>query len=261
MELAEWEPLWCGHGGDLRALLRSAGGDPSDPNAYFHADGCAAALTDLAWVMELSDFGDAAGDPDAQLVPRLVAAVAVPRVVQRLRSHYDPLSGAQTRLLVQCVGELLEFEPDAKVLRELLGAPLAALRAAVAGLCVPLLALGAPPVAAAFAVRQCSAACKLLRQCGAWAALVEPAALAAVALGDLLGGRLAPALLQLARLGHADEALQLTVCAARALPPDLRAVGWRPALERLKLAPLLAALAAALPDAPVAALAERLVAS
>ena len=96
-------------------------------------------------------------DPDSSLLPRMVAATVLPRVVVRLREAYDPFSRCQTRIFVGCVAELLEFfsvvnsdgiaasaqsqrrNEHEQSLAELLAAPLKPLTAATRALCVPIM--------------------------------------------------------------------------------------------------------------------------
>ena len=91
LELLAWSPL--------HSTERPAGGsaDPAADAGFDH----------MHWFATLFDYGmpaDAAAadptDPDAQLVPQLVAKIALPRVQRAVERCWEPSSSSQTRRLV-----------------------------------------------------------------------------------------------------------------------------------------------------------------
>jgi hypothetical protein len=225
----------------------AAGPEPLPPPVF--------PLTDMAWVGELADFGvddednggrgEATGtappSADAELVPVLVGRVVCPRLASALAAAYDPFSSQETAAFAGAVGEVLEFglDPHGGALQPVLAAPLGPLGAAVASLGCPVPGAFLDPAsegcrgARALALASLWQAAKLLATLRLWSGLLDPGALGGLAVGELLGAKVAPCLGQLLRLGACNgDCLRLGAALAAALPRSPAACGWGPAMAR-----------------------------
>jgi hypothetical protein len=76
---------------------------------------CCSGFDDQQWYQQLFDYGMAAssgeGDPDEELIPRLVRELVLPRALHTLGSVWNPASRRQTKAAAAMVSDLLVYVP------------------------------------------------------------------------------------------------------------------------------------------------------
>ncbi len=181
-----------------------------------------AGFDEQQWFQDLFDFGvvspdaaagngDASGahalsadDPDAQLIPQLVAKVALPRVIHAVEKAWRPERRRQSARLAAVLRELAAFlPPDDAALLALHAAVAAKLVAAAGAVRVPAWHPGAVRLAGDDAQRLAASAAaratRLLAAIGYFEGALPRAALHAPALDTLLSRALVPHIRALAQ--------------------------------------------------------------
>ncbi|KAG5182506.1 hypothetical protein JKP88DRAFT_268774 [Tribonema minus] len=227
LEMLRWDPV---HGTVRGGDAGAAAAADEEVDTVFER---------FAWFRCLFDFAEGIAtpaaaeyatdeDPDADLVPKLLEAAAVPQLAAAIESAYDAGSAAATAHLVAAAKELLFFPLSAAAAARLAAAPLPPLRAAAAALCVPVVGpLAARGGGVALAARRLWHAARLYHNAAAWDGVAAAAALVPIAIGEVAARRAAPALERLLR-GRAPPA-----AAVRAVVPvierfaALTPVAWR----------------------------------
>jgi GC-rich sequence DNA-binding factor len=204
---------------------------PLRPPAGARSPDAGAGFDHMAWFAALFDYGmpaDAAAappdDPDASLVPTLVAKVALPRVAHAVERAWAPQRRRQSARIAAVLSELCAFlPPDEPSLAALLDATLRKLAAAASATRVPAwrgaAVAAAGEHAGAHAARAAAAATRMLAALGCFEGTLPRQRLHALALDGIVAGQLAPHLRAL--LAHPPSwaaAARRTERAARAIP-------------------------------------------
>lgn len=168
----------------------------------------------MNWYNTLFDYGmpdnsveeAPAGDPDSNLVPRLVEKVALPILRKRLARCWDPTSLAASARAAAALQEMLVYVPlESEAMQELLTDVKSRLADAVAKSQVPawtLAVISAVPSARRLASQRFGAALRLVRCIATWHEVVARPVLDRLAIEELVDSQLLPHLRTLVPTVH-----------------------------------------------------------
>jgi len=143
-------------------------------------------------------------DPDENLVPKLVEDCVFPRVIQIVSAAYDPFSSAQSNRLLAVITEVLLYEPPKDKVKEFFQALLKIFKSTVAEICVPLLSICDKTLH--FMRKQLFLALKIYKNIALYAKFISPQTLASIAVEELVGKKMVPAMIHILEGTHKGKA-------------------------------------------------------
>eukprot|EP00271_Cylindrocystis_brebissonii_P003635 TRINITY_DN1480_c0_g3_i1.p1 TRINITY_DN1480_c0_g3~~TRINITY_DN1480_c0_g3_i1.p1 ORF type:complete len:1007 (+),score=265.88 TRINITY_DN1480_c0_g3_i1:257-3277(+) len=209
-----------------------------------------AGFSSMAWYNLLFEYGgdagemEAAGDPDADLIPKLVEKVTVPILLHSVEKCWEPLSEGSTARAVAAISEVIIYVPaESSAMQGLMGAVRERLVEAVAKAQVPAWApavLQSVPSAGRIAAQRFGTAIRLLRNLAMWRDVLAQPLLEQLALDDLVAQRFLPHLRAVLPTPH--DAVGRAERLLAALGPAWIGAGSGSGQISPKLAPLVAYL-------------------